>query len=71
MVWVLESGKISKEPKRKDELLEVSPIKMYGKIKDQSLILRESDNLQLHSTIELKGCTVQAVSASILSSKKW
>lgn len=71
VVWVLESGKISKEPKRKDELLEVSPIKMYGKIKDQSLILRESDNLQLHSTIELKGCTVQAVSASILSSKKW
>ncbi|WJX19068.1 hypothetical protein P8452_08801 [Trifolium repens] len=71
VVWVLESRKISKEPRRKDELLEVSPIKMYGKIKDQSLILREPDGLQLNSTIELKGCTVQAVSASILSSKKW
>lgn len=69
MVWVLESGQISKEPKRKEELLEVSPIKMYGQIKGQSLILRESDGL--HKTVELKGCTVQAVSASILSSKKW
>ncbi|XP_004495486.1 uncharacterized protein [Cicer arietinum] len=69
VVWVLESGQISKEPKRKEELLEVSPIKMYGQIKGQSLILRESDGL--HKTVELKGCTVQAVSASILSSKKW
>jgi len=59
-----------KEPKRKDELLDVSPIKMYGKIKDQSIFLRECNSLQLHSTIELKGCTVQAVSASILSPKK-
>ncbi|CAK8572185.1 unnamed protein product [Lathyrus sativus] len=70
VVWVLESGKISKEPKRKG-LLEVSPIKMYGTIKGESLILRKPDGLQPHSTIELKSCTVQAVSASNLSSKKW
>ncbi|KAK7391826.1 hypothetical protein VNO78_20249 [Psophocarpus tetragonolobus] len=71
VVWVLESGKISKprEQKRKTELLEVSPVKMYGEIKGKSLILREADGL--HSTIELKGCSVQAVSASILSSRKW
>ncbi|KAK7344094.1 hypothetical protein VNO77_13352 [Canavalia gladiata] len=72
VVWVLESGKISKpsgEQKRKKELLEVSPAKMYGQIKGQSLILRDSDGL--HTTIELKSCTVQAVSASVLSSRKW
>lgn len=72
VVWVLESGKISKtsgEQKRKMEILEVSPVKMYGQIKGQSLILREPDGS--HTTIELKGCAVQAVSASVLSSRKW
>ncbi|XP_027935564.1 testis-expressed protein 2-like isoform X2 [Vigna unguiculata] len=72
VVWVLESGKITKqsrEQKRKNDLLEVSPVKMYGQIKGQSLILGEPDGL--HTTIELKGCAVQAVSASILSSRKW
>ncbi|KAK7278329.1 hypothetical protein RJT34_23357 [Clitoria ternatea] len=72
VVWVLESGKIpkqSREKRRKNELLEVSPVKMYGQVKGQSLILREADGLP--TTIELRGCTVQAVSASILSSKKW
>ncbi|XP_015940447.1 uncharacterized protein LOC107465974 [Arachis duranensis] len=77
VLWVLESEEVwrswldkpSKEQKRKRELLEVSPIKMYGQIKGQSLLLRESDGLQ--RTIELKGCTVQAVSASSFSSRKW
>jgi len=72
VVWVLESGKITKqsrEQKKKSDLLEVSPVKMYGQIKGQSLILRKPDGL--HTTIELKGCSVQAVSASILSSRKW
>jgi len=72
VVWVLESGKIAKqsrEQKRKNDLLEVSPVKMYGQIKGQSLILRKPDGL--HTTVELKGCAVQAVSASILSSRKW
>ncbi|RDX92182.1 Testis-expressed protein 2 [Mucuna pruriens] len=62
VVWVLESGKISnpsREQKRKMELLEVSPVKMHGQIKGQSLILRGPDGL--HATIELKGCSVQAV----------
>ncbi|XP_072059133.1 uncharacterized protein [Arachis hypogaea] len=77
VLWVLESEEVwrswldkpSKEQKRKRELLEVSPIKMYGQIKGQSLLLKESDGLQ--RTIELKGCTVQAVSASSFSSRKW
>ncbi|XP_020967786.1 uncharacterized protein LOC107618123 isoform X4 [Arachis ipaensis] len=77
VLWVLESEEVSrswldrpsKEQKRKRELLEVSPIKMYGQIKGQSLLLREPDGLQ--RTIELKGCTVQAVSASSFSSRKW
>ncbi|KAL2325239.1 hypothetical protein Fmac_024297 [Flemingia macrophylla] len=72
VVWVLESGKISnlsREQKRKREILEVSPVKMYGQIKGQTLVLREPDGL--HTTIELKGCVVQAVSASVLSSRKW
>lgn len=72
VVWVLESEKISKssrEQTRKKDILEVSPVKMYGQIKGQSLILREPDGS--HTTIELKGCAVQAVSASILSSRKW
>ncbi|KAE9589698.1 putative PH domain, MMM1 domain-containing protein [Lupinus albus] len=77
VLWVLESEKVSKilldkpsrDQKRKKELLEVSPIKMYGQIKGQSLILRELDGS--HIAIELKGCTVQAVSASSLSSRKW
>ncbi|OIW13081.1 hypothetical protein TanjilG_08114 [Lupinus angustifolius] len=76
-LWVLESEKVSKlgletqliEQKRKKELLEVSPVKIYGQIKSQSLILREPEGS--HVTIELKGCTVQAVSASSLSSRKW
>ncbi|CAL0321080.1 unnamed protein product [Lupinus luteus] len=77
VLWVLESEKVSKilldkpstEQKRKKELLEVSPIKMHGRIKGQSLILREPDGSYI--AIELKGCTVQAVSASSLSSRKW
>ncbi|KAK7269012.1 hypothetical protein RIF29_21727 [Crotalaria pallida] len=77
VVWVLESEKVSKflldkpsrEQTRKKALLEVSPVKMYGQIKGQSLILREPDGS--HVTIELKGCTAQAVSASSLSSRKW
>ncbi|KAE9612035.1 hypothetical protein Lal_00048942 [Lupinus albus] len=77
LLWVLESEKVLKlglekpliEQKRKKELLGVSPVKIYGQIQGQSLILREPDGS--HVTIELKGCAIQAVSASSLSSRKW
>lgn len=77
MIWVLESDKIpeaspekpTKEKRRKKEIFEVLPVKKYGKIKDQVLILTDSDGVQ--TTVQLKGCTVEAVSATNLSSKKW
>ncbi|XP_028756565.1 testis-expressed protein 2 [Neltuma alba] len=77
VVWILEADKITKvlldrtsrEQKRKKDFVEVSPVKKYGKITDQSLILTEPDGL--YTTIQLKGCMVEAVSAASLSSKKW
>lgn len=76
MVWILEPDKVSKywvektrEQKRKKELFEVSPVRKYGKIKGQSLVLTEPDGL--HTTVQLKGCLVEAVSATSLPSKKW
>ncbi|XP_061342969.1 uncharacterized protein LOC133289112 [Gastrolobium bilobum] len=77
VVWVLEPDKVSKlwlekssrEHKRKKELFEVSPVRKYGKIMGQTLVLTEPDGL--HTTIQLKGCQVEAVSATSLSSKKW
>ncbi|KAJ7970114.1 testis-expressed sequence 2 protein-like [Quillaja saponaria] len=78
VVWVLESDKIPKiwldkapkEHKRKKDFVEVSPVRKYGKIKDQSLILTEPDGSP-HTIIQLKGCIVEAVSATILPSRKW
>ncbi|CAL0322329.1 unnamed protein product [Lupinus luteus] len=77
VVWVLEPDKVSKywqekpsrEHKRKKELLEVSPVRKYGKIKGQTLVLTEPDGS--HRTIQLKGCVVEAVSATNYSTKKW
>lgn len=77
VIWILEPDKVSKfwlerpprEQKRKKELLEVSPVRKYGKIIDQSLVLTEPDGF--HITIQLKGCLVEAVSATSLPSKKW
>ncbi|KAK7314828.1 hypothetical protein VNO77_33356 [Canavalia gladiata] len=75
VVWVLEPDKISKlekqlrEQKKKKEILEVSPVRKYGKIDGHSLVLTEPDGL--HTTIMLKGCLVEAVSATSLPSKKW
>ncbi|BBG96367.1 hypothetical protein Prudu_005155 [Prunus dulcis] len=53
-VWVLEPEKVPKnwqekalrEQKRKKEFFEVSPVKKYAKIKNQLLILTESDGSQ-------------------------
>ncbi|CAK8532370.1 unnamed protein product [Lathyrus sativus] len=77
VVWVLEPEKVSKyfmeraskEVKKKKELFEASPVRKYGKIKHQSLVLTEPDGLD--TTIQLKGCIVEAVSATSLPTKKW
>ncbi|KAG7944193.1 hypothetical protein I3843_15G087600 [Carya illinoinensis] len=77
VVWLLESEKIPKnwldkgpkEQKRKNDFLEVFPVKKHAKIKDQKLILAESDGS--NTVIELKGCMIEAVSATSLSSRKW
>ncbi|KAJ4713962.1 testis-expressed sequence 2 protein-like [Melia azedarach] len=73
-VWVLEpekvpKEKVSKEQKRKKDFLEVYPVRKYAKIKDCVLILIESDGSQ--TAIPLKGCVIEAVSASSLPSRKW
>lgn len=77
VVWVVEPEKVSKywversskEVKRKKELFEVSPVRKYGKLNGQSLVLTEPDGL--NTTIQLKGCLVEAVSATSLPTKKW
>ncbi|XP_028119093.1 uncharacterized protein LOC114316597 isoform X2 [Camellia sinensis] len=78
VVWVLEPEKVPKsglvdkaprEKKRKKEIFEVSPVQKYAKVKGQSLILTNSDGS--HTEIQLKGCTIAAVSATTLFSKKW
>ncbi|KAG6672680.1 hypothetical protein I3842_16G071600 [Carya illinoinensis] len=77
VVWILESEKIPsnwldkglREQKRTKDLLEVYPVKKHAKIKDQKLVLIESDGS--HSAIELKGCMIEAVSATSLASQKW
>ncbi|OMO83218.1 hypothetical protein CCACVL1_11506 [Corchorus capsularis] len=71
VVWVLESEKIPprEQPKRKKELmLEVSPAPIHARIKDKTLILTHSDAC---TTIPLKGCLIEAVSATNLPSRKW
>ncbi|XP_062118071.1 uncharacterized protein LOC133831696 [Humulus lupulus] len=74
VVWVLESNKVAKdliEQKRKKEFIEVCPVKKQAKIKDTSLVLTDSDGSSKSRTVNLKGCTIEAVSASNLPSRKW
>ncbi|KAL2553377.1 putative integral membrane protein conserved region [Forsythia ovata] len=77
-IWVLEPekvpkpgllDKVPKEQKRKKDYLEVIPVQKYAKIKDRCLILTEADGS--HVEISLRGCTIAAVSATNLSSRKW
>ncbi|KAJ4773739.1 Testis-expressed sequence 2 protein [Rhynchospora pubera] len=82
-IWVLEPDKIpkvdgdmartssggAKDPSSKKKFVEVTPVKKYAKIKDQSLII--SDYNGTKTVIELLGCTVVAVSSSDLYSRKW
>ncbi|KAF2312545.1 hypothetical protein GH714_035023 [Hevea brasiliensis] len=77
-VWVLEPDKvpknwavekIPKEQKKKKDVFEVNPVKKHAKIKDRCLILTDSNGSP--ATFPLKGCIVEAVSATDLSSRKW
>ncbi|GKV05399.1 hypothetical protein SLEP1_g17417 [Rubroshorea leprosula] len=79
IVWILEPDKVPKnwpaekvprEQKRKRDLFEVSPVQKYAKVKDQKLILKDLDGTKT-TTIQLKGCVIESVSASNLSSRKW
>lgn len=65
--WINDKG--SREQKRKTEVLEVTPARRYAKLKDQLLLITESNGSS--TEIRLKGCTVAAVSASNLPSRKW
>ncbi|KAI3507025.1 hypothetical protein L1887_21743 [Cichorium endivia] len=79
-VWILEKEKIlktsqsidkgSRQQKRKIEIVEVSPVRKHASIKDAlSLILTEPDGTL--TRIPLKGCTIEAVSATNLPTRKW
>ncbi|KAG6478474.1 hypothetical protein ZIOFF_061917 [Zingiber officinale] len=79
-VWLLDPDKVPKinidesstkvpKEKKNKSTLEVVPVRKYGKIKDHLLILSDSDGSR--AIIKLLGCTVVAVSASNLSSRKW
>ncbi|XP_044952527.1 testis-expressed protein 2-like isoform X2 [Hordeum vulgare subsp. vulgare] len=60
---------VQKGMKDKKNIVEVSPIRMRAKMKGHSLFLTGPDGSQI--TIELLDCTVLAVSASNLPSRKW
>ncbi|KAL6493425.1 hypothetical protein OROGR_032204 [Orobanche gracilis] len=77
-IWILVPDKVSNlaledkgptDQKRKKEILEVTPIRKYARIRDHYLVLMESCG----SSVEmlLRGCTIVAVSATNLSSRKW
>nr|GEZ25303.1 testis-expressed sequence 2 protein-like [Tanacetum cinerariifolium] len=78
LVWILEKEKIPKtsspdkaqrQQKRKIEIVEVSPVRKHANVKDKSLIVTELDGSL--TNISLKGCIVEAVSATNLPSRKW
>ncbi|KAL6524647.1 hypothetical protein OROHE_016318 [Orobanche hederae] len=77
-IWILVPDKVSNlaledkgptDQKRKKEILEVTPIRKYARIRDHYLVLMESCG----SCVEmlLRGCTIVSVSATNLSSRKW
>ncbi|PKI63303.1 hypothetical protein CRG98_016294 [Punica granatum] len=75
-IWILESEqvpkkwseKLSREQERK-KFFEVSPVRKHALIKDHWLILTEPDGSPY--TIQLKGCIIEAVSATNMPSRKW
>ncbi|KAG8494876.1 hypothetical protein CXB51_012486 [Gossypium anomalum] len=71
-VWVLESEKIPapREQKRKKDVpLEVSPARKHAKIQEKCLVFTHSDASR--TSVPLKGCVIEAVSATNLPSRKW
>ncbi|CAA0820978.1 Putative integral membrane protein conserved region (DUF2404 [Striga hermonthica] len=68
-VWILVHDKVLKSGLEKKEILEVTPVKKSARIRDHCLILMESDGSCVE--ISLRGCTIVAVSATSLSSRKW
>ncbi|XVF75006.1 hypothetical protein PTKIN_Ptkin13bG0154600 [Pterospermum kingtungense] len=49
--------------------VEVSPVRKHARIEENNLILKQSDGSR--TTIPLKGCVIEAVSATNLPSRKW
>lgn len=77
-LWVLAPDKVPKsgleektptEQRKRKEILEVTPVRKHARIRDHYLILKESDGSC--AEISLRGCTVVAVSATALPSRKW
>ncbi|XP_051123319.1 uncharacterized protein LOC127246130 [Andrographis paniculata] len=77
-IWVLEPDKIPKsgiedklptETRRRKDILEVTPVRKYARIRDCYLVLLDSDCSDVN--ILLKGCTVVAVSSTRMPSRKW
>ncbi|CAL5050307.1 unnamed protein product [Urochloa decumbens] len=77
-LWMLEQQKMPKVSvnrpstqgvKDKKSIVEVFPVKMLAKLEGHSLTLSAPD--AAHHTIHLLNCTVVAVSASNLPSRKW
>ncbi|XP_042016823.1 testis-expressed protein 2-like [Salvia splendens] len=77
-LWILEPDKIPKsrhedkvpkEHKRKKEILEVTPVRKNARIRDHYLVLMEADVSRVE--IPLRGCSIVAVSATDLPSRKW
>ncbi|KAJ0255690.1 Uncharacterized protein HA466_0087610 [Hirschfeldia incana] len=76
VIWVLELDESLKEKlspkeqqKKKNNLLEVHPVRKFARIKDHKLILSDADSSK--TIIALKGCSVEAVSGSELPTRKW
>lgn len=74
MIWVLEldeslKEKLPKEQKKKNNLLEVHPVRKFARIKDHKLHLSDADGNK--TVVTLKGCSVEAVSGSELPTRKW
>ncbi|KAK8551057.1 hypothetical protein V6N13_119549 [Hibiscus sabdariffa] len=71
-VWVLESEKTPaprEQKRKKDSPLEVYPTRKHAKILENNLVFIHSDASS--TTIPLKGCIIEAVSATNLPSRKW
>uniref|UniRef100_A0A1J3ILH4 Testis-expressed sequence 2 protein n=1 Tax=Noccaea caerulescens TaxID=107243 RepID=A0A1J3ILH4_NOCCA len=78
VIWVLEldeglknwmKQKLPIEQKRKRDVLDIHPLRKFGRIKDHKLILSDADGTQI--TVSLKCCSIEAVSGSDLPTRKW